>query len=885
MYTESATKLTNAGLGIRSVSVGRSMLWLLLCFTASGMAGLIYEVAWVRSLELIFGATTFAIATVLASFMGGLACGSYFMGRLAARVERFHPLRVYGALECLIGVVAILIPLTFQLLVPVYQWSWRISHASFLTFTCIRFVLAALVLLVPTFLMGATLPIVSSFVSREGAFGKKRIGLLYTFNTLGAVLGCVAAGLVLFPKIGMAKTQWVAIALNAAAAAGAFWLASRTPQNTRDRVGAAVAEGTAALVLSLKSALISRSSGCGNEVRLEPEIALPARSETSINTAALSSQGARLLVAIYALSGFVAMLYEVAWNRALVMVLGCSTYAYTIMLATFLLGLSLGAWVATRALAKMASPLLAAGLCQIAIALSTFLSVFLVEEMPYFYLKSYEIFRPGASGFLNLQFILAAGLMILPTLGLGAMFPITIQGLNATGEKGARVVGWAYALNTLGAIAGSILAGFWLVPCLGSQNTLLTGIALNAVLGLAAILPIIPRPLVRYRPILAVLVLLFSVNLFFSTPKWDAAVMSSGVFRYARDYLGLTRQAFRERAQKITGEMLMFKEGLTCTITIFRNPESISLLVNGKADASTPSGLYPLTDFSPQDALHDLPTQSLVAHIPLMLAPHRDQVLVVGLGTGVTLGSVLTHPVKSVQCIELEDAVVRGSRFFEEFNGRPLADPRTELVVNDARNHLLVTDRKYDVLISEPSNPWIPGAANLFTREFFELSKTKLQPEGVFCQWIQLYELQESHFQTILHTFTSVFPEVHVFKVKHDAILVGSAQANLLRESELRSRLTPLIEKDLARIHVRSIEDFLAWYWIGGDELKRVTRNEPFNTDDNMLIEFAAPLQLLVQHSQGTGRPLSAMFDGRSSGALSRIELDGSTDQSKFWAR
>jgi len=331
--------------------------------------------------------------------------------------------------------------------------------------------------------------------------------------------------------------------------------------------------------------------------------------------------------------------------------------------------------------------------------------------------------------------------------------------------------------------------------------------------------------------------------------------------------------------------MLMFKEGLTCTITVFRNPESISLLVNGKADASTPSGLYPLTDFSPQNDLHDLPTQSLVAHIPLLLAPHRDEVLVVGLGTGVTLGSVLTHPVKAVQCIELEDAVVRGSRFFEEFNGRPLADRRTELVVNDARNHLLVTDKKYDVLISEPSNPWIPGAANLFTREFFELSKTKLQPEGVFCQWIQLYELQESHFQTILHTFTSVFPEVHVFRVKHDAILVGSAQANLLRESELRSRLTPPIKKDLARIHVRNVEDFLAWYWIGGEELKSVTRNEPFNTDDNMLIEFAAPLQLLVQHSQGTARPLAAMFDGRSSGALSRIELAGSTDQAKFWAQ
>ena len=437
----------------------------------------------------------------------------------------------------------------------------------------------------------------------------------------------------------------------------------------------------------------------------------------------------------------------------------------------------------------------------------------------------------------------------------------------------------------MGAIVGSVVAGFWLVPLLGSQKTLLMGIAVNSLLALGVLLVALPVRLSRYRPVLPVVVLLFCVNLFYSVPSWDPAVMSSSVFRYIRDYAGLTREAFRERAQRIAGEILMFKEGLTCTITIFRNPEVTSLMVNGKPDASTPSGLNPITENSPIDALHDLPTQSLFGHVPLLLAPKIDDVLVIGLGSGVTLGSVMTHPVKHVECIELEDAVVRGDQFFEEFNLRPLSDPRTHLVVNDARNHLLVTDRKYDVIISEPSNPWIPGAASLFTREFFEVSKSKLQPNGVFCQWIQLYELQESHFQTILHTFASVFPEIHVFRVKHDAILLASMRPIKIREMEIRERFTPRVRTDLARIRIKSTEDLLARYWIGGDELRKAVQNEPFNTDDNMLIEFAAPLQVLTAHSRGTRRILAQMFDDRTTAALGQIELDPSTDPALFWAR
>src|SRR5205823_2150230 len=328
--------------------------------------------------------------------------------KMASRFAKFHPLRLYGAVECLIGLVAIVLPLTFRAMIPVYQYVWKYTNASFVTFSIIRFALSALILLVPTFLMGATLPIVSSFVAREPSLGKRRIGLLYTFNTLGAVLGCVGAGLILFPRIGLARTQWVAVALNLVAAAGAFWLSSRK----RSKVQSLSQSNQPEPAVSI-----------GSSVDCETTLTLP------------SDGAARLLVGVYAISGFVAMLYEVAWSRALVLALGSSTYAYTIMLATFLFGLALGAWLATRLIVKAFSALVSSGLCQLGIALATFLSVFLMEEMPYFYLKSYEIIRPGPAGLLNLQFLLAAALMLLPTVGLGAMFPITIQGLNSGGEK------------------------------------------------------------------------------------------------------------------------------------------------------------------------------------------------------------------------------------------------------------------------------------------------------------------------------------------------------------------------------------------------------------------------------------------------------------------
>jgi spermidine synthase len=846
---------------------------LLLCLLLSGASGLVYEVAWVRTLELIFGSTSFAVATVLASFMGGLALGSWWMGTRLHRLARFRPLRVYAALEVLLAVAGLAVPLVLRLQTPLYRLLAGGLVESFLGQSVVRLLLCLAVLLVPTAIMGATLPAVSAVVGGDNGSGR-RIGLLYAVNTLGAVLGCAGAGLVLMPALGLARTQWVAVALNAAAAGGALLIA---------RVGAAARERT--------------DEAAGDAAAAGGPSGAPAGRDLG-----------RLLILAYAFSGFTAMLYEVAWSRLLVLVLGSSTYAYTIMLATFLLGIALGAGLGVRLTRRVADPLLPAVLCQSAVAGATYLGLFLVQELPYLYHLIYDRVRPSPAGLLGVQWLLAASLMIAPTIGLGAMFPITVRGLNPAGGRASRAVGRAYAWNTVGAIAGSLLAGFWLIPGAGTRLALIAGILINTALAVGLALARgglrAPRP----RLVLAAALAVFAVNAVVAAPRWKPEVLSSGMFRYVDRYRGLDREGFLRRARQSHGEILMFEEGLTCTVTVFRTPALLTLAIDGKPDASVPSGLSdPLSAAVPRPGGGvtpgggatpggdvtpggDLATQVLVAQIPLLLAPAAGEVLVIGLGSGVSLGSVLTHPVRAADAVELEAAVVRSSRFFEPQNGRPLGDPRVRLIVNDARGRLLLSGRRYDVIVSEPSNPWLAGSAGLFTREFFDLARTRLTPGGVFAQWVQMYELRTEDFLAIVRSFTGVFPEVHLFRVNEDAILLGSGRPLPIDLARIVTRGSPRVRADLARAGVVVPEDLLGHYWAGGEELAGAIPPGPINTDDNMLIEFAAPLRMLTRDPERLRAQtvaLAGLFSGRANGLAGRMIFpaeDGDAE-SAFWAR
>ncbi|HEV8700918.1 MAG TPA: fused MFS/spermidine synthase [Candidatus Polarisedimenticolia bacterium] len=830
-----------------------------ICLFLSGASGLIYEVSWARALELLFGSTTYAVATVLAAFMGGLALGSWWMGARAHTFVRLGPLGLYAALETALAVVASCVPVLLKaqgaLVRTLPQW----IGDSFVATSAVRLVLCFLLLLLPTALMGATLPAISNLVARRGEATGRSVGVLYAINTLGGVMGCAAAGLLLLPRFGLLRTQLVAVGINLGVGCVAFLMMRR------GRRSASLPMGQAEMrVDDVGAAATSVADGRG------------VRAITGLSIAA------------YALSGLTAIVYEVAWNRLLVLVLGSSTYAYTIMLATFLLGLGVGGWIGARVLQPGVTPLVAIGLCQTVVAISTWASLFLVDELPFFYVVALGHLPPSPHGVLGVQWGLAAVLMVLPTMGLGAMFPAIVGALDPEGLRASRTVGRAIAWNTLGAILGSIAAGFWLVPRLGTGPTLRSGILVNAIVAMIVFVAARSEagPALRFATTLALLV--FAANVMILAPRWRPDILSSGVFRYAKEYLGLDRAAFRQKARTHAGDILMFEEGLTCTVQVIRTTPLLALQINGKPDASVPSGLTDPYARTIPAVLGDLPTQVLMAHLPLMLAKTSDRVLVVGLGSGVTLGSVLKHPVRHVECIEIEDAVVRASRFFDAQSGSPLLDPRVHLVLNDARTRLALPGPAFDVIISEPSNPWTAGSASLFTTDFFSIARRRLSPGGVFGQWVQLYELDAKDLLTLLRSFIAVFPHAQLFRVGGDAIILGSDRSFSLDMRRILVRAGSAVRADLARVGVDGPEDIVARWWNGGEALRRAIPSGDLNTDDNMLIEFVAPLRVLARGVSGASLadPGALFPDGAH--ALAEHLLLGDADnreRAAVWAR
>jgi spermidine synthase len=777
--------------------------FVLLCFFFSGFSGLLYEVLWLRLLILIFGSTTLAISTVLTAFMGGLALGSYFFGRMMDRQKR--PLLYYGILEGVIGLYALIIPWIFSGLIPVYQFLWQQFHLNFYGFTLLQFSLITIVLLIPTTCMGATLPILSTWAVREEATLGVTIGRLYALNTFGAVLGTALSGFFLLPALGVQHTLWIAVGINLLVALLILALLPRFPE--RPQVMASPGSKPAGKFLEATSGL------------------LPKKVVWSI-------------VIGIALSGFISMVYEVAWSRTLSLLVDSSVYGFTIMLTTFLVGIAIGSLVFSRWVDRFRHQGFIWGLMQIGIGVLAFLSLIFFQELPYLYLLLYQTIGQSINLLLLGKYLLAFFIMLAPTLLMGALFPLTIKICMSHLNQVGRLVGNIYTINTLGCILGSFAGGFFLIPLIGIRNTILLGIGLNLLYGLYILL-ISPAPRPYLKRAAYLLTILFAASILTFPPEWKAPLMASGIYIYAHNFENTSRSDLLEMYSPQNEPLLYYKEGHTCTISVHKSKYTgtIYMKSNGKVEASTKG---------------DMPTQVLVGQIPLLLAPKFDEILVVGMGSGVTVGSVTTFPAKKITLVELEEAVIEGSRFFEQVNLRPLEDPRMLLRVADARNYLLVTSDFYDVIISEPSNPWMAGIANVFTREFFQLGYDKLKPEGVFCQWLQLYKISPESFKTVLRTFHAVFPHVYVFRPQDkDLVLVGFKTPPVFSPAEIEKRMNwPKVAQDLKRIEVTELKTLLDRFMMGPREIAVLTQKGPLNTDDNNIIEFSTPKSLFEETAE-----------------------------------
>lgn len=778
---------------------------LYLAFACSGAAALIYETTWTRLLTLFMGHTVAAASTVLAAFMGGLAIGAALAGRVSSRLDRRVAMRAYACLEVMIAVVAIALPFELEVLKPVLAWAYADGNGG-AGFALVRLACALIVVTVPAIAMGATLPVVIRWQAGPADGAGRDTGLLYATNTVGAAAGALLSGFVLLPSLGVRMTTFVGVALNLFSAAIGWWIA-----RSSDLAG---------LKPRPTPRAVPQPSDVGQPFRA-------ARSKTSKNqpravrvVTETSVAAPRLAMIALGISGCVSLILQVAWTRILALVLGPTTFAFSAMVATFISGIALGATIGGWVSKRRPSPwLLAASLLVSGLAAAG--AAAWAPRVPL--LLADAVAAPDASfaTVVRLQSGVIAALMLPMTLAFGAAFPIAVALAAREDATVSRDVAHVYTANTVGAIVGALAGGFFLVPWLGLQNTVRMAAAL-AVIGFAAIALMHAG---RRRAAAAGAIGIAAASLAFIAlmPSWDRELLSSGAYKYAPYMQGAHRDALLR-----AGSLLYYREGAAATVSVREVTGAISLAIDGKVDASNAG---------------DMLTQRLLAHVPLLLhtAPHR--VGIIGLGSGVTLGSALRHPIERADMLEISPEVVEASRFFERENHRALADSRTRLIVGDGRSHFALGRDTYDVIISEPSNPWMAGVAALFTREFFEAARARLAPNGLICQWAHTYDISSDDLRSIVATFTSVFPESALWLVgEGDVLLIGSLTPIEPRLAAVRTSWHRAgVAADLAGVDVKEPDSLLTLYAAGGAQLKTYAEAALIQTDDGMRLEFSAP--------------------------------------------
>ncbi len=740
-------------------------IWIFLFFFVSGATGLIYEVVWTRLLTLVMGNTHYSIATVLTAFMGGLALGSYAGGKVIDR--RFNPLAAYAFLELGIGLYCLIIPGLIDFAFPLFKWVYLNWGDSYTQASMIRFSICVAILIVPATFMGATLPVLSKFVSRDKAHIGKDVGTLYSINTFGAVFGAWASAFVFMRLWGVQSTIWMTALLNLAISAVIF--------------------------------LIFRPPVKGS-ITHEPESPLSPLDNRE-----------KLILLSFGFSG-----YQIAWNRILSLLLGSSVYAFSLILTAFILGLALGTASFSRLLSRFGDPMRVYGFTQITIGVASLLSIPLFGTIPFVNRWIYANWGLQFDFIQFTNFLIIFALLFIPTFFMGAQFPLVIKLTTRKLETLGRHVGRIYACNTIGAIVGSFVAGFILIPELGLQTTLISGVFLSVLLG-TAILMLGSRLNLSVKIYALPLFLIFCVLAAKSIGPWDKSVISSGSFMPYRI-------ADLKEAELKKNKILFFKEGMHTTSV----SGNIFLRVNGKTDASL--------------AL-DMRTQLLSGYIPMLLHPDPKSVLVVGQGSGITLGAVEQFPVNEIMLIEISPAVIEGSRFFDPFNHHALDDDRVTLNLEDGRNHIALSDRTYDVIISEPSNPWISGVGALFTVNFFKLLKKRLNPGGVACIWVHT-NMSPDSFKSIIRSFSEEFPFVSMWEsiAGDDYLLIGSEEEYGLSYQKTRQYLSnETVGRDLGRISINNVPDLLSLMVMSRENLLKFSASAPLHTDDNSLLEFNAP--------------------------------------------
>jgi spermidine synthase len=708
----------------------------------------------------VFGVTVYAASTVWASFMAGLAVGSLAAGAVGDRVR--HPLRWFGVAEILIGATALGTPAALTWLQQAYVALYPSLPHALPALTAARLVIALLVLIVPTALMGATLPLVIKGSEARGGTLGGHLGVLYGSNAVGAIVGTLAAGLYLIPGRGIHGTFLTAAALN-------------------------LAVGVGALVLSrLSPPAVAASSG-----RIEDSNAEPAPSS-------LTQRQLLIVLGVFTLSGVISLAIEVVWFRVLTLFLRPTVYGFAVMLATILTGIALGSYLVTPLLERRGRWLAVLAGLELAIGFAIVLSFRPLAYLP----DLSNRLSPTLSRIMPayLVFPIAGSLLaIFPTaLLMGVAFPIGLRVWTRGRADTTRRIGTFYSMNVAGAIAGSLLAGFLLLPQLGSRGAII-------LLGTLAFG--------------SGLVLLWTSELKPST-RTAIGIGASVAFGVA---VWLSPDAFVQFvAQRYRRQQIVWREeGVEATVVVHKAANNeLSLTVNGNHEASTGGGMTYV--------------HRRIGHLPMALHPFARTALVIGMGGGATAGAVSVHDGVEVDIVELAGAVVRGAKFFEAINYGVLSRPNVHLRVDDGRNYLMLTRQRYDVITADVIIPLFAGSGNLYSVEYFTLMRRVLKPGGLVLQWVAG---TEAEYKTIARTFLSVFPNTTVWA--DGSLLVGALEPLQLRRAEFDAKLgLPGRAQGLYDLGIETFDKLLSTFVAGPDELRAYLGAGPVLTDDRPLAEY-----------------------------------------------
>ena len=765
---------------------------LLLLVVTSGVSALVYEIVWFQLLELVIGSSAISLGVLLATFMGGMCIGSLALPRLVPRGR--HPLAVYAIIEIGIGIIGVLelfaIPLVGRLYTP------AVGHGvGALT---LRAVVAGLCLLPPTILMGATLPAIARWVesSRRGV---SWLGFLYGGNIAGGVIGSVMAGFYLLRVYDQSVATYVAAILNLAVAAIALVWYVRTP---------AGAQRTTSTV---------HSSG-------------PAFSAARVDTGTI-------YLAI-GLSGACALGAQVVWTRLLSLTFGPSVYTFSMILAVFLTGLGVGSAAGAALTAIAVSPRRALGLSQFLIAVAMAWAAAVI----YLALPNWPIdpsLAPSSWYVLQLDLVRCAVVVLPASFLWGASFTFALAALARVGEDTAYLVGRVYAMNTAGAISGGLASSLILIPLLGTRGTQCTLIALAAVA--STVILSVPhllstegtststksRDSVSFRVRTALLTAIMTALLIVTVPELPGILVAHG--RYAVQWTD-------------NAELLYLGEGINSSVAVTRveSTGSTHFHVSGKVEASN----------LPQD----MRLQKMLAHLPALVHPDPKSVLVVGFGSGVTAGSFLPYPtINRLVICEIEPLIPEVvSTWFIAENNDVVNDPRTQIIYDDARSFILTSDEQFDVITSDPLNPWVKGAASLYTREYFESVKRHLKPGGVVTQWVPLYETTKEAVRSALATFFEVFPEGTIWANTlggrgYDLVLLGSGPTRIDiggMEQRFQQAGYSSVGESLTESGFESPIALFSTYAGSGRDLTGWLRGAQINTDLNLRLQYLAGIAL-----------------------------------------